>query len=138
MWSRLKERKKELGLSNKDIAENTGVSERTVIRIFSEEEKDQKRGHAPSTIMPIAHFLGLTLDDVFEDSNVLFGGKTFVEMQAKLDAVIAERDSLSAQNKILEEKKASFEKDVELLKLELMYTKKLLAVHEYYTKLEVE
>ena len=136
MWSKLKERKKELGVSNKDIAEHTGVSERTVIRVLSEDEKDKKRGHTPSTIIPIAHFLGLTLDELFEDNNVFFGGKSFEEMHAKLDAVISERDLLSAQNKALEEENSALKKDVELLKVQLLHKEELLAVHNYYTKLK--
>ena len=142
MWNtKLIDKKLELGYSNKDIELGTGISESTIARIFSKKEKDIKRGHSASTIKPIANFLGLTLDELFEDTNAFVGGKTFVEMQGKIESLLAERERFKADindlnNEILSLKELLREctSKIEVLKTTIHFQEELLAVHNLYIK----
>jgi predicted transcriptional regulator len=67
MWlDRLKEMKRESGLTTKEIAIRSGVPEPTLVKIFAGVTKEPKL----TTIQQVVHFLGHTLDDL-EDSPVV-------------------------------------------------------------------
>ena len=134
MYSRLIERKKELGISNSDITAATGVSERTLARIFSRNDKE-KRGHSTSTIKTIANFLGLTLDEVYEDTNAFVGGTTYAEMQAKIDALTAENAMLASEVASLKAQTEALSSLVKVLELSNAHKDELLAVHNHYSSM---
>lgn len=133
MWlDNLIELKKKAGKSCKQIADGTFMPERTVTRIFHGETDNP----SITTLIPIINFLGGSFDEIFTDTKAIIGDKTLATLQADVDVIMAERDALVAENKILSDKAAVQAKEIELLNLKLMYTEKLLATHDYYTKLK--
>jgi transcriptional regulator with XRE-family HTH domain len=135
MWlDILKSLKKEKGLSVKQIAERTNLPERTVNRIFSGDTDNPYM----TTLIPIVNVLGGSLDDIFADTKVVVATETIVELQENVEAVTAEKNLVISDYELLLEKYNGLEKELERTKTELAYTKKLLAVHEYYTTLKSE
>ncbi len=135
MWlDNLKELKKSLNLTAKQIAERSNLPEKTISRLLS----GDTRNPYIDTLSRIAGALGCTLNDILADSKVVVGTENLAVLQENIDTIKAERDLLIADNTILKEKTETLTKELELTKNELMYTKKLLAVHEYYTKLKSE
>ena len=133
MWlDNIKELKKRAGTSSKQIAEGTFMPERTVVRIFNGETANP----SITTLIPIINFLGGSFDEIFADTKAIVGDKNLATLQADIDVITAERDSVVAENKILSEKVAVQTKEIELLNLKLMYTEELLATHNYYNKLK--
>ena len=137
MYTRLIERKKELGLSNKDIEIATGASERTVARIFSTTEKDYKRGCSVDTLRPIINFLGLTFEEVFDDTKAFLGGATLAEMQKKVNELTtiketleAEREALISENTLLKDEVKTLNARVEILTMQLSYKDEIIALHK--------
>lgn len=122
-----------VGASNKSIGDGIGRSERTIARVFSKRFEDHKRGHSLDLIQDIVDFLGGKMSDIFDDATVRIVDRSYLELQEKLDAVIAERDDLTAENKSLKE--AVQAKEVELLTLKLRYTEELLDIHKHYNKI---
>ena len=86
------------GKTNKQIEKGTGINERTVARIFSKKTEDCKRGHSMDNIVSIVNFLGGSLDEVFEDTGAIVGGRNYIEMQEKINALITERDTAIEEN----------------------------------------
>lgn len=133
MWlDNLRTLKKVTNKSSKQIAEGTFMPERTVVRIFNGETANP----SITTLIPIINFLGGSFDEVFADTKAIVGDKNLATLQADIDVITAERDSLVTDNKILSEKIVAQEKEIEVLKLKLLYTEKILATHDYYTKLK--
>ena len=133
MWlDNLIKLKKEKGKTCKQIAEGTYLPERTVERIFHRETDNP----SITTLIPIINFLGGSFDEIFAGTKAVIGDKNLATLQADIDVITAERDSLVAENKILTEKVVVQVKEIELLNMKLMYTEKLLATHDYYTKLK--
>ena len=131
MWlDNLKELKKKTNMSNKQIAAKSNLPEKTISRVFSGDTKNPYI----DTLNAIARALDSTLTDILADTKVRVGNESLVELQENVDVAQAERDLLLADYNILKEKYDAISKELELLKNELMFTKKLLAVHEYYTK----
>lgn len=137
MYTRLIERKNELGLSNKDIEKATGASERTVARIFSTTEKDYKRGCSVDTLRPIINFLGLTFEEVFDDTKAFLGGTTLAEMQKKVNELTdikatleAERDAILSENNLLKDEVKTLNARVEILTMQLSYKDEIIALHK--------
>ncbi len=133
MWlDNIKELKKTTGMSVKQIADMTNLPERTVNRIFSGDTDNPY----VDTLHRIVTVLGGSLDDILADTKVVVGEKNLATLQADIDVIKAERDSLLAENKILTDKVAVQAKEIELLNIKLMYTEKILATHDYYNKLK--
>lgn len=131
MWlENLKELKKKSGKRSKDIAEGTGLPERTVVRIFSGETDNP----SISTLIPIVNFLGGSLDEIFADTKAVVGEKNLATLQADFTSIKAERDSLALANTKLNETVSIQAKELELLTLKLMYTEELLTTHKFYEK----
>ena len=124
MWlDNLKELKKATNMSTKQISQRSNLPEKTISRVFSGETKNPYI----DTLNSIAIALGSNLTDILVDTKLVVGTEKLASLQA-------EKDLLIADNEILTNKVNALTSELELLKNELMYTKKLLAVHEYYTK----
>lgn len=135
MWNEnLKDFKKKTGLTIKQIAERSNLPERTVSRIFSGDTDNPYM----TTLIPICKVLGCSLDDLFADTKVVVATETVVELQETVEEVNAEKNLVVSDYELLLDKFNSLEKELERTKTELSYTKKLLAVHEYYTKIKCE
>lgn len=133
MWlDNIKELKKAKGMSVKQIAEQTNLPERTINRIFSGDTDNPY----VDTLHRIVTVLGGSLDDILADSKVVVGEKSLATLKEDVDVVTAEKDMLVAENKILNDKVSTLTAENNLLKMQLMYTEKLLAVHDFYNKLK--
>lgn len=135
MWlDVIKTLRKEKGLSVKQLAEMTNLPERSIARIFNGETTNPYM----TTLIPIVNALGVSLDYVFSDSKVVVATETVVELQETVEEVKAEKNLVVTDYELLLDKYNGLEKELERTKTELAYTKKLLAVHEYYTKIKCE
>ena len=140
MWlDNLKELKLEKKMSTKQLAEKANLPEKTVTRILS--------GHTVNpyidTLDRLATALGCTIGDILAGTKAVVGTVSLSELQSNIDAltlerdsVIAERDILLADNAILKDKNTALVAEVDLLKMQIMYKDKIIAIHEYYNKLK--
>lgn len=135
MWlDVIKTRRKEKGLSIKQLSEMTNLPERSIARIFNGETSNPYM----TTLIPIVDALDLSLDSVFLDSKVVVATETVVELKESVETVSSEKDLLLAENKILQDKVNVLTQELELTKMKLMHKEELLAVHNYYTKIKCE
>lgn len=135
MWlDIIKTRRKEKGLSIKQLSEMTNLPERSIARIFNGETSNPYM----TTLIPIVDALDLSLDSVFLDSKVVVATETVVELKESVETVSSEKDLLLAENKILQDKVNVLTQELELTKMKLMHKEELLAVHNYYTKIKCE
>ena len=133
MWlDKLKDLKKSTKMSNKDIAVKIGFTEKTIARLFSAETENPYI----TTIIPIVNALGGDLNEIFADTDAVVGNKKLSTLQESVALIQAEKDMLLADYEILKNKYEATIRELEQLKTELAFTKKLLAVHEYYTKMK--
>ena len=121
---RLEELRKEKGISNKKWSEESGVSLDTITRIIHPEnpEKDSPR---VNTLEDLCEVLGVELWEIF-----YIGSTSLVALQAEINLIKAERDSLLAENAVLKDKIDSLKDKVDILKDDL------IATHNYYNKLK--
>ena len=132
MWlENLKALKKEKGLSTKQIAEKSGLPEKTVSRIFSGDTDSPY----VDTLHRIVKVLGGSLDDILADTKVVVGSTKLAVLSEEMDTVSAERDVIVAENAILKDKVAALTAEIDLLKLELRHKDEIIALHNYYNKL---
>ena len=132
MWlENLKELKKKSGMNCKQIASGTLMSERTVVRIFSGETPNP----TITTLLPIIKFLGGSSSEIFSDTTAVVGDANLAALQEELNAVTAERDLAVTKLNIAEDKVATLTAENDLLKMQLMHKEELLAVHNYYIKM---
>ena len=129
MWiENLKELKKASGMSVKQIADKANLPERTVSRIING-ETDHPR---IDTLGLIVDALGITLKDVFADTNVIVATEKLVEIKEAAEVVVAERDVIAVENDMLKAKLTALTTELELVKKELAHKEELLALHNYY------
>ena len=139
MWlENLKTLKKEKGLSSKQIADKTNLPERTINRILSGETDNPY----VDTLHRIVTVLGGSLDDILADTKVVVADKSLAEvqenvetLQTDLESVIAERDLLSVELSLLKDKYNTLSAELDLLKLKLAHKDEIIALHNYYNKL---
>jgi transcriptional regulator with XRE-family HTH domain len=132
MWlDNLKELKKEKGMSAKQIAEKTKLPERTVNRIFSGDTDNPY----VDTLHRIVTVLGGSLDDILADTKMVVGEKNLVTLQENVDVITAERDLAIAENAILKDKVGTLTTENDMLKRELKHKDEIIALHNYYNKL---
>lgn len=142
MWlNNLKELKTAKGLSNKYIAEQTKLPERTVNRIFSGETLNPSMDN----LIKIVRCLGGSLDSIFADTEVVVGGAGLITMQTDIDRLTgeierltAELDLAKAEIAMLEGKVVNITAENEILRLKLEHKEELLALHNYYIKMKSE
>ena len=135
MWlENLKELKQKSKKTYKDINVGTRIPTKTIERIFN----GTTESPTINTLIPIISFLGGNFSEVFADTQAVVGNTTVAELQESVEVVESEKDLLIAENKILQAKVSTLEKENELLKMKLMHKEELLAVHNYYTKLKCE
>lgn len=132
MWlDNLKELKKQKGMSTKQIAEQTKLPERTVIRIFSGDTDNPY----VDTLHRIVTVLGGSLDDILADTKVVVATESLVEVKENAEVVEAERDLVLAELEMLRAKTAAQDAEILLLKEKLQHKEELLAVYKYFTKI---
>lgn len=132
MWlDNIKELKKKAGMSVKQIAEKTNLPERTINRIFSGDTDNPY----VDTLHRIVTVLGGSLDDILADTKVVVGDKNLALLQESIDAITAERDLIVAENAILKDKVTTLTNENEMLKMQLMHKEEIIALHNYYNKI---
>ena len=132
MWlDKIKELKKEKNMSTKQLAEQANLPEKTVCRILS----GTTSSPYVDTVQRLAGALGTTLDEVFAESKAVVADSSFKEIKEEVAVVTAEKDLTDTKNKMLEEKVAALTLEVELLKKELLHKEELLAVFNFFTKI---
>lgn len=132
MWlDNIKELKKKTGMSVKQIAEKTNLPERTINRIFSGDTDNPY----VDTLHRIVTVLGGSLDDILADTKVVVGDKNLAILQESIDAITAERDLIVAENAILKDKVTNLTNENEMLKMQLMHKEEIIALHNYYNKI---
>lgn len=146
MWrERINEKRDELGISYKFIAERAKTSEKTISRLFTGKTK------CPPTdlLYSVAVVLDLSLDDLLADSKAVVGGKCLAELQeeastlaAEVERLTAELTSVSADNVTLKDKVVTLTAERDLLRLKLehkdeiiLHKDKIIALHDYCIKL---
>ena len=131
MWlDNLKELKKKTGMTSKQIAEKTGLPERTVARVFS---GDTDSPYA-DTLHRIVVALGGSLDDILADTKVVVSTQNVAELTETVYSVSAELELLRAENKVLTDKVAALTAEIDLLRLKLEHKEEIIALHNYYIK----
>ena len=116
---RLNELRKEKNITSKKWSEESGVSIDTISRIIHPEhpEKDSPR---VNTLEDLCKPLGVELWEIF-----YLGDKSFISLQAEINALKAERDALLADNAVLRDKIENLRDKVDTLKDEIIATHKL-------------
>ena len=136
MWlNNLKELKDKSGLSFAEIAERSGVAERTVKRIFAGESDHPYA----DTLDMIVKVFGVDLGDIFSDTNVVVATADIIEAKEKVDVVEAEIDvlreevtSLRAENTALTLENTSLKSETDILRLKIEHKDEIIELHNYY------
>ena len=116
MWlDKLKELKKNKGMSTKQIAEKTDLPERTIARIFSGETDNPY----VDTLRRIVSVLGGSLDDIFAESKTVVANQNLITLQAEVDRLTAENERLTAENNELRHKNIELISDNATLNMKL-------------------
>ena len=135
MWlDNLKELKKEKNLSTKQLAEKSNLPEKTVTRILAGKTANPYM----DTLDRLAVALDCTIGDILAGTKVVVGDENLAQLTTQLEATIAERDLVIAENAILKDKVSALSAENELIKMQLMHKEELLALHNYYNKLKHE
>jgi transcriptional regulator with XRE-family HTH domain len=135
MWlENLKELKQKSKMTYKDISAGTRIPPKTIERIFN----GYTESPTINTLIPIISFLGGNFSEVFADTQAVVGNATVTELEGVVEEVKAEKNLVVSDYELLLDKYSNLEKELERTKTELAFTKKLLAVHEHYTKLKCE
>lgn len=130
LLSNLRKLKEASKMTYEQIAEKSKTSLGTVKNIFS-----GKAEPLASTLYRVVKAIGGSLDDVLADTNVVLSPKTLAEVQEKADVVEAERDLVLAELEIMRAKTAAQETEIQLLKKDIQHRDELLAVYNYFTKI---
>ena len=125
MWlDNIKELKKKTNLSSKQIADKTGLPERSVKRIFS--------GETTNPYVDTIHRIAIAL------GSSVVGTERLAALQENIEILKTDKDLLIADNNLLKSQVATLTARLELTETKLMYSEKLLAVYEHYNKLKTE
>lgn len=136
MWlDIIRERREELKLTIKCVAERADLTERTTSRVFSGETVSP----TSATLKKIAKALDLSLDYILADGNSVIGAKNYVELQQENEALTVEVERLtselalvSAELSVLKDKVGVLNAENDILKLKLEHKEELLSLHNYY------
>ena len=121
------------------LAEKSNLPYDTVKRIVSGKTENPTL----DTLDRLAVAMGKEIGDIVAGTRTVVGDKTMEELRNEITAlsseketIKAERDLLSAENALLKEKSITQEKEIELLKLQVLNKEELLSVHNAYLKLQ--
>ena len=118
-------------LTKQQIAERGNLPYETVKRVISKKTPNPYI----ETLDRFAIALGCTLGDILIDTKAVIGTENLTELQETIDIVTAELDLIKAENAILKEENTAIKAKNELLTMQLMHKEELLALHNYYNKL---
>lgn len=131
MWlDTLKELKQNKGMTAKQIADRSGLPERTVKRVLSGDTANPYL----DTLQRIATALGSTLDAILSDTKAVVGTEDLATLQAELTRVTAELELVAAENAVLKGKVSTLTAENDLLRMKLEHKEEIIAIHNYYIK----
>ena len=117
------------GMTNKQLAEKSHVSEKTIIRI-------RKSGGAsqPSldTLAELCSALETSLEDIFSESNARLASGELITLKNEVERLAAENGILVAENSMLKDKVSVLTTEVELLRTKLEHKEEIIALHNFY------
>ncbi len=139
LWRKnLNELRNKTGMSYKQIADKENLSEKSVTRVFSGESKNP----GVDLIRRIIHALGGTWNEIFAESGAVIGGQDLATLQAEVNRLTEENALLASSLNIAnldlasqKDKVSALENEIRILNLKLEYEEKLVAVHNFYNKL---
>ena len=117
-------------MTTKQIADKTGLPEKTISRILSGETDNPY----VDTIHRIATALDSSLDEIFADTKVVVASQTLAEIKEDADAIKAERDTLAAENLALKNEIGALTCEITMLQKDIQHKDELLALHNFYNK----
>lgn len=151
----IQSRMKELGVNDKWIVAQTGLSESTVARITG----GKKDSFTTSSLARVCYALELSTDEVLSEANMILGGRRYKEiteanekikkemadveercqaekdaLQAELDKARAEIELIKAQLAASDVKYAAISAENEILRAKLELKDEIIALHNYYIK----
>ena len=121
---KLEELRKERGYTHKKWSEESGVSIDTINRITHPENPD-KDSPRINTLEDLCRPLGVEVWELF-----YIGDKSLVALQAEINVLRSERDSIVAENAVMKDKIEVLKDKVDTLKDEIIET------HKYYNKIK--
>jgi transcriptional regulator with XRE-family HTH domain len=116
--NRLEEIIKEKGYTIKKLSAESGVSSDTISRIIKPENPD-KDSPRVNTLEDLCKVLGIEVWELF-----YMGDRSLVSLQAEINELRAERDTLLADNAVLKDRVCVLTEKVDTLKDELIDTLK--------------
>lgn len=132
------ELKNRTDISLKEIAEKENLSDKSVCNVFYGKSKNP----GVDLIRRIIHALGGTWSEIFGESGAVIGGQDLATLQAEVDALTEKNNSLTSslnianlELSVLKDKVSALENENKILCLKLEYEEKLVAVHNFYNKL---
>ena len=127
MWlDNIKRIKKEKGITTKQIADKTGLPEKTISRILSGDTVNPY----VDTIQRIASALDASLDDIFADTKVVVAHETLAEVKENANVIEAELAVIQQENISLKTEITALAHEIELLKMELQHKEEILKSKE--------
>lgn len=140
LLEKLKELKRDSGMTYEEIAEASLTPESTVKRIFA-----GKCEPLASTMYRISKALGASLDEILAETNVVLSPKTLAEVQETAEAVETELDQkktelemLQAEIAVLTGKVAALTAENDILRIKIEHKDELLVLHKFYAKYKTE
>lgn len=132
MWlEKLNEAIEKSGLSNKQLAEKSHVSEKTIARI--------RAGGASrpylDTLGDLTSALDITLEDIFSESNARLATGDLTSLQNDVDRLTTEINMLTAENAMLKEKVGALTSENDLLRIKLEHKEEIITIHNYYNSI---
>ena len=128
----------ESGLSRHELADKANLPYDTVKRIVS----GKTLNPTIDTLDRLSEALGKTLGDLLANTRTVVGDKTLEELQEHLTALatehaktVAERDIALAELTVQKDKVKTLAYEVEILNMKIAHKDELLAVHNFYNKL---
>lgn len=129
MWlEKLKELKKESGMSTKQIADKMNMSEKTVTRILSGETDRPYM----DTLYDIVTALGGSLDDLFAEGKARLASSDLVTLQNDVERLTSENNMLCAEIAVLKDKVVALSTENDLLRMKLEHKDEIISLHNYY------
>jgi transcriptional regulator with XRE-family HTH domain len=135
MWlDKLKDLKKQSGMTTKQIADKAKMAERTVTRILNGET------YAPGIdkLRDIVYAMGGSLDDILDESDFKLPTPMVEALKTENATLQNAVNDLTAENVTLKDKNVTLEAEIDRLRLTLAHKEEMLAHKEEIMQLQRE
>lgn len=137
MWrERIIETRKAKGITIKMMSDRTPshIPVETITRILNEKTADPRI----STVLELGESVGLTPWELFAETADLIAYQSFLTLQAEVDALKADKEALVAENEAQKNNAnevVALKVELDRLRLTLEHKEEIIALHNYYNKL---